>query len=181
MTAATRVGNAATLPQLLVERALREPRRIALRAKNLGIWQTLDWGSYLDRVQHLSLGLRALGLSAGDRVAIIGDNHPEWLIAELAVQSAGALSIGLYQDAAAEELQFLVEFSGTRIVVAEDQEQVDKFLEVRARLPRLEHVVYWDPRGLSGYPPDGLRPLAEVMDLGARADQAPFAQTVAAG
>src|SRR5205085_11579294 len=88
-----------TLPQLLLERAQATPHAVALREKDRGIWRELTWADYLARVQRFSLGLRALGLERGDKVAIIGDNRPQWIIAELAAQAAGAVSVGLFQDA----------------------------------------------------------------------------------
>src|SRR5439155_26362851 len=102
-------------------------------------------------VRRLSLGLRALGLQPGDKVAIIGDNRPEWFYAELAAQAAGAASVGLFQDAVARELQFIVDHSDARFDVVEDQEQVDKLLEVKNQLPKVEGIIYYDPKGLRHY------------------------------
>ena len=139
---------------------------MALREKEFGLWQCTSWTGYLGRVRAFSLGLRALGLEPGDRIAIIGDNRPEWVIAELASQAAALLPVGLYQDAIADELRFLLAHSGARAVVAEDQEQVDKVLEIRADLPDLTHVIYYDPRGLRAYDAPGLQGFAAVEELG---------------
>jgi long-chain acyl-CoA synthetase len=140
-----------TLPRLLVERAVATAQQVAMREKDRGIWQEMTWAAYLDHVKQFSLGLRALGLERGDKVAIIGDNRPEWFIAELAAQAAGAASVGLFQDANAREIQHIVDHSDARFVVVEDQEQVDKLLEIKAQLPRLETIVYYDAKGLRHY------------------------------
>src|SRR5712692_3595266 len=103
-----------TLPALLQERARRTPGQVALRGKELGIWRETTWAAYLDQVKLFSLGLRALGLARGDKLAIIGDNRPETFIAELAAQAAGAASVGLFQDAAPREIQFIVDHSDAR-------------------------------------------------------------------
>ena len=160
-------ASADTLPALLARRAERTPRRVALREKEFGIWQEITWADYLDRVRRFSLGLAALGVRPGDRVAIVGDNRPEWTIAQLAAQTLGALPLGLYQDAVAAELAVLLEAASPRVVVAEDQEQVDKVLEVREGLPALEHIVHYDDRGLHGYEAPGLVPFEDVEALGA--------------
>ena len=157
-----------TLPALLANRAASRPGEVALREKEFGIWQEITWADYLARVRGFSLGLTELGVETGDRVAIIGDNRPEWVIAELASQTAGILPLGLYQDAIADELARMLEAAEAHVVVAEDQEQVDKVLEVRERLPGLEYIVYYEPRGMYGYRAPGLMPFAEVEALGAR-------------
>ncbi|HVS14304.1 MAG TPA: AMP-binding protein [Thermoanaerobaculia bacterium] len=174
-----------TLPKQLLRNAERHPDRVALREKEYGIWQSLGWGDLTRRVAAFSRGLRRLGLERGDRVAILGDNRPEWLIAELAAQSAGAISLGIYQDSVAEEVRFLADFAGARFVVAEDQEQVDKLLEVADRLPEVEKIVYDDPRGLRGYPHQRLMSFPEVEALGDEGDvernRSAFLAAVASG
>lgn len=140
-----------TLPELLVLRARTDPGAVALREKDLGIWQEMTWTEYLLRVRRFALGLLSLDVGAGDAVAIIGDNRPEWVIAELAAQVIGAVPVGIYQDAVRDELHYVLVAAGARVVVAEDQEQVDKVLEVHERLPLLERVIYHDPKGLSAY------------------------------
>ncbi len=155
-----------TLPGVLANHAARRPGDIALREKEFGIWQEITWADYLARVRRFSLGLTELGLEEGDRVAIVGDNRPEWVIAELASQTAGILPLGLYQDSIADELARMLEAAGARVIVAEDQEQVDKVLEVRDRLPGLERIVYYDRRGMYGYQAPGLMSFEEVEALG---------------
>jgi long-chain acyl-CoA synthetase len=157
----------ATLPKLLVSQAERQRSHVAFREKEFGIWQSATWGDYAERVRNFSLGLLRLGLETGDRVAIVGDNRPEWMIAELATQAAHGLSLGVYQDSVASEVQFLVEFSGARFVVAEDQEQVDKLIEIWDQLPTVEKVIYYDPRGLRNYQEPYLLHFPDVEALGA--------------
>ena len=158
----------ATLPGLLARRAAEHPDRIALREKEFGIWQEITWAGFLARVRFFALGLVDLGIEKGDRIAIIGDNRPEWVIAELGTQAIGALPLGLYQDSIPAELARMLEVADARIIVAEDQEQVDKVLEVRDRVPGLEYVVYYDPRGMYGYEVPGLMAFEEVEALGER-------------
>lgn len=156
----------ATLPGLLARRAEEHPDEVALREKEFGIWQEITWAGFLARVRSFSLGLVELGVEKGDRIAIIGDNRPEWVIAELGAQAIGALPLGLYQDSISAELARMLEAADARVIVAEDQEQVDKVLEVRDRVPGLEHIVYYDPRGMYGYEAPGLMAFEEVEALG---------------
>ena len=155
-----------TLPGLLARRAAEHPGGVALREKEFGIWQETTWAGFLDRVRSFTLGLAELGVEKGDRIAIIGDNRPEWVIAELGAQVIGALPLGLYQDSISAELARMLEAADARLIVAEDQEQVDKVLEVRGQVPGLEHIVYYDPRGMYGYEARGLMAFEEVEALG---------------
>ena len=157
-----------TLPGLLARRAAKRPNEVALREKEFGIWQETTWAEYLDRVRAFALGLVELGTRKGDRIAIIGDNRPEWVIAELAAQSLGVLPLGLYQDSISAELARMLEAAEAKLIVAEDQEQVDKVLEVRDGVPGLEYVVFYDPRGMYGYEAPGLMAFEEVEALGRR-------------
>ncbi len=158
-----------TLPGLLAGHAADRPGSVALREKEFGIWQEITWAEYLGRVRAFSLGLSELGIERGDRIAIIGDNRPEWMIAELAAQAGGVLPLGLYQDSIADELARMLEAAEVRAIVAEDQEQVDKVFEVRDRVPGLEYIIYYDSRGMYGYEAPGLMSFEEVQALGARA------------
>ncbi|WP_419860840.1 AMP-binding protein [Candidatus Palauibacter sp.] len=160
-----------SLPGLLQSQAANRGGRVAMREKEFGIWQSITWTEYARRVRHFAMGLRELGLESGDRIAIVGDNRPEWVIGELAAQSLGALPLGLYQDAVATELEYLLAASRARIVVAEDQEQVDKVLEIREALPRLDHIIYYDPRGLGRYEAPGLLAFPDVERRGAERDR----------
>src|SRR5207302_5479828 len=132
----------------LVHDAERFGERAALREKEFGIWRQTSWRRYGERVRDFSLGLLSLGLERGGKVAIVGDNRPEWIIAELAAQSAGAASVGIYQDSTLTEVAYVIDHCDAKFVIAEDQEQVDKFLGMIDQLPKVTHVVYADPRGL---------------------------------
>ncbi|NTU82528.1 MAG: long-chain fatty acid--CoA ligase, partial [Chloroflexales bacterium] len=115
-----------TLPRLLIRNAERLGEKVALREKEFGIWQTVTWRQFAEHVRAFAMGLRALGLQRDDTVAIIGDNRPEWLYAELGAQAIGAISVGIYQDSAPEEVRYILQATEARVIVAEDQEQVDK-------------------------------------------------------
>ena len=171
-----------TLPQLLLRNAERwGDGRVALREKELGIWRETTWAAYLENVRRFALGLIQLGFERGDKLAIVGDNRPEWVVAELAAQALGGASVGLYQDAVASELAFVIDHSDARIVVVEDQEQVDKLLEAGARIPRVKKIVFYDPRGLRSYARDTLLPFTEVQRLGDGVPTERFAEELARG
>ena len=162
---------AETLPQLLLEHAQKYPDRIALRERNYGIWQALTWKEYLEHVRFFCLGLIHLGLKPEETVAIIGDNRPEWLIAELAAQSAGAKSIGLYQDAVVNEIIYILNHADVSFVIVEDQEQVDKILEMWPELKGVRKVIYYDPKGLRNYTEDFLMYFPQVEELGRQVEK----------
>ncbi len=167
-----------TLPGLLLERAGEAGDRCAMREKEWGVWQCCSWADYLTAASEFAAGIRSLGFSRGDVVVLIGDNRPEWLWAELAAQGLGGLALGLYQDAPADEIAYLFELVEAGLVVAEDQEQVDKILSLRKDLPGLKYIVYHDPKGLAGYHDPGLMSFDEVRQRGG-ADAAGFADWVA--
>jgi len=162
----------ATLPHWLVHRAAVHPDRVAFRHKNLGIWEPLTWRDYRERVEAICLGLQDLGVEPGDRVAIHSENRPEWVFADLAVQAAGAITVGVYPTSPASEVAYLLQDSGARIIVAEDQEQVDKALAVRADCPDLGPIVVIDPKGLRHSDDAGLITYAEVEARGRERGQA---------
>ena len=173
-----------TFPKLLLHNAERLGDRAALREKDLGIWRETSWRRYGERVRDFSLGLLALGLERGGKVAIVGDNRPEWVIAELAAQSVGAASVGIYQDSTLTEVAYVIDHCDARFVVAEDQEQVDKILSMIDQLPKVTHVVYADPRGLRRYKHEKLISFEEVEKRGREAharDPQLFARSVAQG
>jgi len=140
-----------TLPQILARRAAEHPSRVALRHKDLGRWKEYTWADYADHVARAGLALRALGVTAGDRVAIVGENRPEWLFADLGAQGIGAVVVGVYTTSPAAEVEYLVEHSGTSVVVVEDEEQLDKVLVVRHKLPQLRHIIIIEPRGATAH------------------------------
>ncbi|HEY7723745.1 MAG TPA: AMP-binding protein [Anaeromyxobacteraceae bacterium] len=139
---------AGTVPGLLRERARRAPGEVALREKDLGIWQRVTWEDYLGHVRRACLGLLSLGVGRGDKVAVLSENCREWLYAEVAAMSAGAVGVGVYPTSPAPEVKYVVRHSEARVVVVEDQEQYDKIAEVWPELPDLRHAVVVDPRGL---------------------------------
>ncbi len=159
---------AETFPQLLLERAAQYGElKVALREKEFGIWQATTWQTYADHVRNVCLGLCSLGFQPGDTIAIIGDNRPEWLYAELAAQAAGGRSVGIYQDAIVDEVAYIILHADVRFIVVEDQEQVDKILDMWDRLQnQVAYVIYYDPRGLRQYTKPFLLDFATVERLG---------------
>ena len=155
-----------TLPRLLVDNAGRFGSRTALREKEWGIWQTYSWQEYLDITAEFAAGLKELGLGKGDVIVLIGDNRPEWLWAEIAIQSLGGMALGVYQDVQASEIEYVFELTGCRLVIAEDQEQVDKMLSLRDKVSHLEYIVYHDSKGLIKYQDSGLLYFDKVRELG---------------
>jgi long-chain acyl-CoA synthetase len=160
------VADATTLPRLMLRNAERFPRKAAIREKDRGIWQTFTWPEYRDHVRDLALGLAALGFRRGDALSVIGDNRPRLYWAQLAAQALGGVAVPVYQDSIARELGYVLAHAEVAVVVAEDQEQVDKILSLGGELPALRHVIYDDPRGMSRYAADRLRPFTDVERLG---------------
>ena len=119
----------------------------AIREKDYGIWQSWTWSEVLEEVKALSCGLTALGLQRGDKLAIIGDNRPRLYWSMVAAQSLGAVPVPVYQDSVADEMAFVIDHAEARFAIAEDQEQVDKLIEIKARCPRLEMIIYLRPPG----------------------------------
>jgi long-chain acyl-CoA synthetase len=155
-----------TIPKLLLRNASQYGRRPAYREKDLGVWQSWTWAQVLEEVRALALGLERLGLKRGNTIAIIGDNRPHLYWTFTAAQSLGAIPVPLYQDAVADEMAYVLEHAEVCIAVVEDQEQADKVLSVAARLPKLERVIYDDPRGLEDYDHSRLNALADVQKSG---------------
>jgi len=157
-----------TLPKLLAERARLQPGRVALREKQFGIWQQVTWGEYLAHARRVCMGLVALGLERGDKVAILSENRREWLYAELAAMSASAVGVGVYPTSPWNEVKYVVEHSESSFVLAEDQEQVDKILAAGDGLPRVRRIVVAEPRGLRSYADRRLITFEELEALGER-------------
>lgn len=176
---------AKTLPQYFLDTAHRYGgRRVAMRRKHLGIWQEYSWQESLEAVRHFCLGLVSLGLRRGDKVAIVGDNDPEYYWAELAIQAAGGVAVGIFTDSAPREIQYIVSHSDSVFIVAKDQEQCDKLREIREQVPLVRRVIYWDERGLWNYDDPWLVRFEQVQALGqAVAEQKPgyFEELVARG
>ncbi len=163
---ATDPGIADTFPKLLLENARVRGERPAIREKDLGVWQSWTWAQVAREVRAIACGLAARGFRRGDRLAIIGDNRPRlyWSIA--AAQCLGGIPIPLYQDAVAEEMIYPLSQAEVRFAVAEDQEQVDKLLEIQERCGSLEEILYDDPRGLRHYAQPFLRSLDRHAEEG---------------
>ena len=176
--------NSSSLPALLVRNAERFGHdRIALREKEFGIWQSVTWQQYLDHVRDFSLGLISMGLKPGESLGIIGDNRPEWIYAELAAQAAGAIPFGIFQDSILSEVAYIIDHSEAAMLVAEDQEQVDKILDLKEKLPRLKKIIYTDPKGLWDYQDDLLIEFSQIEQQGRELHQKEpdlFAKNVAA-
>ena len=164
----TPTGAAATFPGLLARLAGERPHAIALQEKRYGIWQPLTWAEHAAHVRDFAHGLALFGVGRGEVVGVIGDNRPEWLIAELAAQCLGAAVVGVYPTSVGEEILHILSVAEVRVVVAQDQEQVDKVIRIRHALPRLEHLIYYDPHGLEQYTQPYLAKFTDVEAAGHR-------------
>jgi long-chain acyl-CoA synthetase len=157
-----------TIATRIRARAQSDSESVALREKSLGIWQETKWADYGDLVERAASGLLALGTRPGEGVAIQCENRPEWLVADAGAVAARAVTIGLGPTAPAAELEQLLRHSGARVLVAEDQEQVDKALAVKAALPRLRWIVYIEPRGVRDYQEPALVWWPDLLERGNR-------------
>ncbi len=155
-----------TFPRLLLYHAHWRDKHPALREKDLGIWQTWTWAQVADEVKKLAAGLHVQGFRRGDHLAIVGENRPRLYFAMMAAQSLGGIPVPLYQDAIAAEMVYVFHNAEIAYAIVEDQEQVDKMLEVREQHPQLKHIYYDDPRGLRHYTHDGLLPYEQLIKLG---------------
>ena len=160
-----------TIPKLLLENARVRGTRPALREKDFGIWQSWTWAEAAEDVKALAGGLAALGFNAGDRLAIVGDNRPELYMAMTAAQAIGGVPVPMYQDSVADEMQYVLEHAEARFAVVQDQEQVDKLLEIMERCPNLEQIIYKFPRGLRNYTQTFLHDIKEVKERGRAFDK----------
>ncbi|MGO4727118.1 MULTISPECIES: long-chain fatty acid--CoA ligase [unclassified Inquilinus] len=161
-----------TFPKLVARNAAQWPDAVALREKDFGIWREISWAGFHARVRDLALALRALGIGPGAVVGLIGDNRPDWVAGEIATHAAGAMSLGLYRDALDEEVAYLIDHAGIALVLAEDEEQVDKLLALGDRIPSLRHIVYTDPRGMRKYDDPRLLPVEAFIAGGAALEAA---------
>ena len=161
-----------TFPRLLLKHAAERPQAPALREKEYGIWQTWSWERAAEDVRLMSCGLAALGFEPGHNLAIIGDNRPHLYLAFLVAQSLRGVPVPMYQDAVASEMAFVLEDAEVQFVFAENQEQVDKLLELRETVPSLRHIIYDDPRGLRNYKHEGLISIEQLFELGREYERA---------
>src|SRR6202035_2332266 len=141
-------------------------QEIALREKDLGLWKLFTWNDYHTRVRDFALGMVELGLKRGDVIGIIGDNRPDWVAAEIATHALRGLSLGLYRDVLDEEAAYLLNYGEAKLVFAEDEEQVDKLLNLADRAPSLKHIVYSDPRGMRKYDDPRLMEADKLASIG---------------
>ncbi|MDI4635358.1 AMP-binding protein [Pelomonas sp. V22] len=155
-----------TFPRLMLEHARQRPDAAALREKEYGIWQATSWAELSSLVQALAHGLHQAGLRPGQHLVVVGENRPRLSAVVLAAQSLGAIPVPLYQDAVAAEFVFPLSNAEVGFAVVEDQEQVDKLLEIREQLPLLQHIWFDDPRGLRNYDEPGLSPLDALVAAG---------------
>ncbi len=155
-----------TFPRLLLKHATERPKATAMREKEFGIWQALSWADLRLLVEHIAGGLHQAGLRRDDHMVVVGANRPRLYATMLAIQALGAVPIPLYQDAAAAECVFPINNADVKFAFAEDQEQVDKLLEIREQCPQLAHVYFDDPRGLRDYDEAGLASIDELMAAG---------------
>jgi long-chain acyl-CoA synthetase len=161
-----------TFPKLVLHHAKVRGDRPSMREKEFGIWQTRSWTEAAANMRTIACGFAAFGMLRGDKVAIIGDNRPQFYWSMLAAQCLGAVPVPVYQDAVAEEMLFVLDHAETRFAVAENQEQVDKLISIKDRLPHLRCIFYKDPRGLRHYHQDYLVSLDSVQDRGGAFDAA---------
>jgi len=140
-----------TYPKLLVEKARRYQDRVAMRENYKGIWKEISWETYLERVSHFSLGLLELGMQAGDHGVILGENCPEWVFADIAIQSLRGVSVGIYPTNSEEQVKYIINHSESRFVVVGDQEQADKVLAIKNDLPQLKNIILIDMKGMRHY------------------------------
>ena len=155
-----------TFPRLLFHHVQVRGDAPAIREKDLGIWQTWTWSDVAEQVRALASGLAALGFKRGDNLAIIGDNRPHLYMMMSAAQCLGGVPVPLYQDAIADEMLFVLQDAAIRFAAVEDQEQVDKLLDVRDQTPLLEHIIYDDPRGMRHYNQPFLHDIRALMEIG---------------
>jgi len=160
-----------TYPKLLMEKAQRYRERVAMREKYKGIWQEISWERYLEKVKFFCLGLLELGMQKGDHASILGENCPEWIFADLAIQSLGGVSIGIYPTNSKEQVKYIVDHSRSRFIIVGDQEQTDKLLAVKDELPLLKRIIVMDMRGLRYYNDPVIISYSHVEELGRKEDQ----------
>jgi len=161
-----------TIPRLFYQQAKRYGKeRIAMREKEFGIWRPITWHDYLNNVKYIALGLISLGLEEGDKVAMIGDNRPEGLWAEMAAICARGIGVWLFRDCLIDEVRYIIDHSDTRFLFGEGQEEVDKAISIFNECPKLQKIIWDDPKGMRNYNEDYLISLKEVQQLGRELDK----------
>ncbi len=160
-----------TLPKLLLEKARSYRDRVAMREKYKGIWQEISWAEYLKKTRLFCMGLLGLGMKPGDHASILGENCPQWIYADVAIQCLGGVSVGIYPTNSPEQVRYILDHSRSRIVVVKDQEQADKVLEVKDRLPHLLRIVTISMKGLRHYDDPLIVGYGDVEELGRKAHE----------
>lgn len=160
-----------TFPQVLREKSKLNGSKVAYREKDFGIWNEVTYQEYFDHVKAFSLGLAKLGLTREEKLAIIGDNRPEWVISELAAQSLGGVAVGIFQEALPTEIAYILHNCEATIVVVEDQEQVDKLYEIKEKIPNVKTIIYYDSRGMREYKDENLFFFDDVQEIGRTFDK----------
>ena len=161
-----------TIPKLFIKQALKYGKdKVAMREKEFGIWRPITWHDYLENVKYIALGLISLGLKDGDKVSMIGDNRPEGLWAEMAALCARGVGVWLFQDSLMEEVKYIIDHSDTKFLFGEGQEEVDKAISIFDECPKLEKIIWDDPKGMRNYDQDYLISLKEVQRLGRELEQ----------
>ena len=161
-----------TIPQVFLKRCKEYGAgKVAMREKEFGVWLPYTWQDYYERVKYLSLGMVSLGLKRGDKVAMIGDNRPEGVWAEMAAMCAGGIPVWLFQDCMMEEVKYIIDHSDSKFFVGETQEEVDKALAIMPDCPKLEYVIWDDPKGMRRYHQPNLKSIIKVQELGKELDE----------
>jgi len=155
-----------TIPKLLLDHAKKRADRPANRLKDLGIWQTWTWSEVADEVRNLACGLAKIGFQRGDKLAVIGDNRPHLYWSMVAVQALGGIPVPLYQDSVAEEMVYVLENADVKYAIVQNQEQTDKLLEIKDRLPLLEQICYEVPRGMRDYTQEFIHYYKDIQEKG---------------
>ena len=163
---------AETIPAVFFANAVRLRDSVALRRKEFGIWRRITWADYARNVRWVGHALVALGLQPGDRVAILGENRPEWLYGDLGIQAAAGVTVGIYASNSADQVHYILDHSESRFIIVEGEEQLDKVLEVRQALPRLQHVIVMDPEGLRTFSDPTVMMIGEFLRLGEQHERA---------
>ena len=174
------MAEANTLPGLVIENSKSRASKPAMRERYLGIWETYSWSDYADQVAALALGLKAEGFGSGDKLAVIGDNRPRLYWAQLAAQALGGAAVPVYQDSIADELAYVIADADVSIIVAEDQEQVDKMLSIEDRLPQVKRIIFCDERGLGNYNHSLLKSYDKIIEAGVAGDRSAYEEGIKA-
>jgi long-chain acyl-CoA synthetase len=160
-----------TIPTMFLKQAARLQTRVALRRKEFGIWRRITWEDYARHVRWVGHALLALNMDKGERVCVIGENRPEWLYSDLGIQCAGGITTGIYATSSSEQIHYVLDHSEARFIVVEGEEQLDKLLEIRGRLPRLERIIVMDPEGLHSFSDPMVMMFGQFLALGRQHEQ----------